>query len=212
MLWIGILVGACFIWHAVRIGFYEMWILLLNITFSIYLAFALRPAVGDTISPFMKTPCANAIIVGGIAIVCFLVLHSLTYVLLTSQFAIQFPRLLDTLGAAILGFATGFLIWSFAGCLIYITPIAKNVSLEELGFSLQFEQFGKPYLCRWYNSVDAVVSRNHNDDNIKLLIDYMTKDQKPKVQRPQSHTEPNTPVEPNDKPQATPVAPSGTEL
>ena len=43
--WIAILAGVLFTWLAVRMGFYETWVLLFNLVVAIYVSIFLAPAV-----------------------------------------------------------------------------------------------------------------------------------------------------------------------
>ena len=110
--WIGIFVAAVFAWFAVKIGFYEIWAMLFNIVISIYLAIRLRPVVPKFFPAAGAAPYSDVLIIVAIALGVFLILHGITYVFLTSQFAVPFPKLFDILGAGVLGFLTGFLYHS----------------------------------------------------------------------------------------------------
>ncbi|HCO95296.1 MAG TPA: hypothetical protein DIU00_15330, partial [Phycisphaerales bacterium] len=120
--WTGILAGGLFAWFAIRIGFYEMWAMLFNIIISIYIAVFLTPVIIDIIPAAGDTSYGNALTMVTAAIGVFLILYVITYLFLTGQFKVSFPRIFDTLGTSVLGFLAGFLIWSFAAALICATP------------------------------------------------------------------------------------------
>lgn len=155
--WLSIIAGGVFAFIAIRIGFYEMWAMLFNIVISIYLAVFLRPAV-QNIAAVGDTLYSNALTMLVIAVVSFLVLHGVSYVFLTGQFSIPFPKIFDTLGTGVLGFLAGFLVWSFLSFLIGITPISQISIVKEIGFGGQFQRTNVPYLCWWCNLVNGVVS------------------------------------------------------
>jgi hypothetical protein len=139
--WIAILAGVLFVWLAVRLGFYEMWVLLFNVVISIYVAIFLAPvfsnlasAAGGTAS--YGTALSLLVLAGG----CFAALHGLSYVFLTSQFNIPFPRFFDILLSGLLGFAAGFLILSFAALVITTTPLAQHRLISSIGFNPQSQR------------------------------------------------------------------------
>lgn len=138
--WIAILSGALFIWLAVRLGFYETWVLLFNVVISIYVSIFLAPVVAGSV----PMPCGAAwcmalsmfVLAGG----CFVILHGLSYVFLTGQFHIPFPSLFDVVFSGILGFAAGFLVLSFASLVLATTPLAERRVVNTLGVSRQGQQ------------------------------------------------------------------------
>jgi len=206
LFWAGILVGAGFVWFALKMGFYETWAMLFNIVISIYLAIFLRPIVADIVPAAGGTLYSNALIMTAIAIASFLILHSVSYIFLTSQFSVSFPKIFNTLGAGLLGFLAGFLVWSFVSLLIFITPISQNTFVKEIGFGSQFEQTNMPYISRWCNLVNTVVSRQDHEVTSEQAISGLLKsaESKAPVETAEQQTEPNEPAEPNDV-ETTPI-------
>jgi len=175
MFWLGILVGGVFAWFGVKKGFYELWIMLFNIVISIYLAVFLRPAVAGIV-PFGDTSFGGVLTMLAIAVACFLILHGVSFVFLTGQFTIPFPKIFDTLGAGLVGFLTGFLVWSFASFLIAITPVSQIEFIKEIGFGSQFRQINIPYLCWWCNLVNSAVSSPDSTCTTEQAIEGLLKD------------------------------------
>jgi len=138
--WIAILAGALFTWLAVRIGFYETWILLFNVAVSIYLAIFLAPMVARSVpmpgGAAWCTALSMLVLAGG----CFAILHGLSYVFLTGQFNIPFPNLLDVVFSGLLGFLAGFLILSFAALTMATTPLTEHKVVRTLGLGRQGQQ------------------------------------------------------------------------
>ncbi len=132
--WVAILVGALFVWLAVRMGFYETWVLLFNVIISMYIAIFLAPIVSE-LAPAPSgassygTALSMVLLAGG----CFAVLHGLSYVFLTGQFSIPFPRMLDIVFSGILGFVAGFLVLSFLALVLATTPLADNSVVAGIG-------------------------------------------------------------------------------
>lgn len=133
--WIAILAGVLFTWLAVRMGFYETWVLLFNLVVSIYLAIFLAPIVAEFVPmPGSAAWCTGlsmlALAGGGFAL-----LHGLSWVFLTGQFSIRFPSLFDVVLSGILGFVAGFLILSFAALTLSTTPLGHHKIVSTLGLS-----------------------------------------------------------------------------
>ncbi len=139
--WLAILVGGVFVWVAVRMGFYQSWTLLFNVVISIYLAIFLAPVVADW-ARGEGGASAYGIMLSLIvlAVGCFAVLYGLSYVFLTGQFNVPFPKVLDILAAGGLGFVAGFLILSFAALVVTASPLARHKGMATLGFTRQGQQ------------------------------------------------------------------------
>ncbi len=139
--WIAILVGILFAWIAVRKGFFESLILLFNIAISIYVALQLTPVVNRLTpaiegAPAFKTAFTLLVLGGG----CFALLFGLSFVLLTGQFHVAFARVFDIVGAGVLGFASGFLAWSFVALVVATTPLSDHWLLRHAGLGVAAQQ------------------------------------------------------------------------
>jgi predicted PurR-regulated permease PerM len=193
--WIGILVGGTFAWFAIKLGFYQTWTLVFNVIISIYLAVYLRPIVAN-ISAVGNTSYSNALAMVVIALASFLILHGISYTFLTGQFNVSFPTVFDTLGAGLLGFLAGFLVWSFLSLLIYITPVSQNTFVREIGFKDEYQHTSVSYVSRICNLVNVVVSsqenRNTTEETIGKLIE------RAKTKKTVEESEPVEPATPKD--------------
>jgi hypothetical protein len=187
MFWMGILVGGIFAWLAVKWGLYQTWAAVFNIIISIYLSLYLRPIIVNT--PVVgNTPYSNILAVVAVALASFLILHGISYTFLIGQFSVTFPKSLDALGSSFLGFAAGFLIWSFLSLLVYVTPVSQNSLVKQIGFTDQFQQTSISYISRFCNYVNAVVSFKDNKYSAEQTIDKLLKDAKSKTQKKTSET------------------------
>lgn len=196
--WIGILVGATFAWFAIKLRFYQTWALVFNIIISIYLAVYLRPIIVN-ISVVGDTPYSSALTMIVIALASFLILHGISYIFLTSQFNISFPKVFDTLGSGLLGFLAGFLVWSFLSLLIYITPASQNTFVKGIGFKDGFRGTSISYISRFCNLVNAVVSSQDSERSVEQTISELLKGTESKAQAKQAEPEkPVEPAEPNE--------------
>jgi len=139
--WIAILAGGLFAWLAVRMGFYETWILLFNVVVSMYVGIFLAPAVVE-LTPATGglasygTALSMVVLAGG----CFAILQGLSFVFLTGQFNIPFPRLLDIVLSGLLGFVAGFLALSFLALIVTASPLTERKLVGTLGFDRQSQK------------------------------------------------------------------------
>jgi len=155
--WIAILAGILFVWLAVRLGFYATWVLLFNVLISMYVAIFLAPLIVDL------APAAGGAASYGVALSmlvlaagCFALLHGLSYVFLTGQFNIPFPRIFEIVLSGVLGFAAGFLILSFAAIVLTTTPLARQEIVSSLGFNEQSQRANISCMARCCDLIHAV--------------------------------------------------------
>ena len=195
--WIAILVGAIFLWLALRLGFYETWIMLFNIVISIYIALFLKPVITEYLPPMGDSRYCCALTIVGTAIACFLIFQGLAFVFFTSQFTIHFPKVFEVLGSGLLGFLAGFLVCSFIALNIALTPLPEITLVKELGFDIQSQESNISYLCWWSDLVHETVAHKDNQCTTKQLIDEIaegTEKDKPKKPTPKAPPEePSTP-------------------
>jgi hypothetical protein len=127
-----------FVWLAVLIGFYETWALLFNIIVSIYASVFLTPILAEFApasggASSYHTALCLIVLAGG----CFALLQGLSFVFLTGQFHIPFPRVFDVVFSGMLGFVAGFLVLSFAALVLTTTPLASHKIVGVLGLGQQ---------------------------------------------------------------------------
>lgn len=206
--WAAILAGGLFIWIAIKLGFYETWVIFFNSVISIYLAIFLTPVMIDKIPSASEIPCGEAFTLLVLSVGTFLILYGISYVFLTGQYKVSFPKTFDILFAGVLGFFTGFLVLSFAALIITTTPIARNRLISGLGFNRQSQHTNIAYICRWCDMVNSLVSFPDNqittEQTINQLIDSI------QAEKTGEETESNQTGKPNDvnQPEDTRIAPS----
>jgi len=173
--WIGILVGGLFVWMAVKRGFYDTWTMLFNIVISVYAALYLTPFLVEVLPGAGETAYGNALTLVAVAVAAFFILCITSLTLFTGRFRVSFPKLLDNLGAGVLGFLAGLLVWSFAVLLISATPIGRTAFAGSIGFGDKVKQTNSPYLCSWCNLVNTAAastdSRRPAQDVVTWLLD-----------------------------------------
>lgn len=198
--WIGILFGALFVYIAVKIGFYETWVLLFNLVISIYLAVFLRPLIVQFIPIASDTSYGDALIILAVAIGAFALLYGISYVFFSSQFNVPVPRIFDVVGSGFLGFWAGLLIWSFAIVLISAMPISQNNFLQTIGFTEEFKKTNVAYMSWWTNKVNNLVSYKSNYLSTEELVDQIYQKAEQRKQRtiPPEIYEPPEPNEPSN--------------
>ena len=197
--WLAILAGALFAWFAVRMGFYEMWAMLFNIIISIYVAVFLSPLIIDIIPTTGDTSYGNALTLIVTAIGTFVILHGISYTLLTGQFKVSFPKIFDTLFAGLLGFLAGFLVLSFAAFIICVAPISQNEFISEIGFNRHSQQANISYISWWCDFVNSMVSSQDSRVTGEQAVNELLSSEKSKAQSKTAQPgRPNRPVESND--------------
>jgi hypothetical protein len=199
MFWAGIFVGGLFTWLAVKMGFYETWALLFNLVISIYVAIFLAPVILDLVPSAGETSYANALALAVTAGGTFLVLQGITYVFFTGQFKVSLPKVFDLLFAGVLGFLTGFLLFSFIGLIVAATPISRNSFASATGFNRRSQQANISYIAWWCDLVSFVVSSPDRKVASEEAIDQLLIPHEPKTQNAASEqTDPNEPAAPSD--------------
>ncbi len=172
--WIAILVGVLFAWLAVRMGFYDTWALLFNVIVSIYVAVFLTPLATQLapISGGASSYCValSMIVLGG---GCFAILYGFSYVFLTGQFSIPFPRFFDIVLAAAMGFVTGFLVLSFAALVVTTTPLARHKLVSSIGFNRPSQRSNLACIAYCCDRVHVVAGFGASEDATQAAVDQL---------------------------------------
>jgi hypothetical protein len=126
--WIAILVGCMTLYLATRIGFFDTLVLSFNVLTSIYVGIYSAPAFINLVPSAANFACGTATTVSAISLICFLCLYGLSYVLLTGQFKVAFPKVFDVLLSGVIGFCTGFLLISYTVFILSILPPLRTMS------------------------------------------------------------------------------------
>jgi uncharacterized membrane protein required for colicin V production len=197
--WLGILTGGLFTWFAIKIGFYEMWAMLFNIVISVYTAIFLTPVILNIIPEASDIPCCHALALTVLGAGTFCILFGITYVFLTGQFKVSFPKSFDILFAGLLGFLAGFLVLSFAALVITITPLSENRFVRQVGFNRNSQQANISYICWWCDLVNSIVSSPDSKITSKQAVEYLLSETLPKTpEKDAGQTITSTPIERDD--------------
>jgi hypothetical protein len=195
--WIAILVGGLFAWLAVRIGFYETWVLLFNVLISVYLGVFLAARVsayapGTEETSAYGTGLSMIVIAGG----CFAILQGLSYVFLTGQFKIGFPQVFDIVVSGALGFVAGFVILSFLALVVTTTPLAQRKAVRFVGFTRDAQEGTIAGLARCCDLVHSLASASPADGATAAVIDQLLASPPPDDPNPPPAPEPTSPADP----------------
>ena len=127
--WIAVLIGLLLLYLATRIGFFETAVLSFNLLTSIYVGIYATPSLIDLVPSAANFAYGAATTVAAISLICFVFLYVLSYILLTGQFKVAFPKLFDVLLSGSIGFGTGMLLVSYAVFVASIMPFAQSIRL-----------------------------------------------------------------------------------
>ncbi|MBW8002087.1 MAG: CvpA family protein [Planctomycetes bacterium] len=184
VLGIGILFGIFFALVGLKLGFYEMLTMFFNVLMSVYLGIFLGPVLAAS-GIEDRLHYANSICMLIVGVATFLVLFVISYFLFTSQFKIPFPKIFDMGVSGILGFLTGFLVWSFLSMLVLVIPISQGSTLARIGFSKKAQQTNLSYVYRCSDIISGFVS--NDEQSTEKVIESLPEFQK---KRPVKSREP----------------------
>lgn len=170
--WLGILCGAFIAWCAVESGFYRSFVLLFNGSMAVYVAVFSAARVVAAIPECRQTPYGYAltliVLVGaGIAL-----LQGAAYLLLPDTSDVHFPRLLESLGAGVLGFAGGLLLWGFLALAVWLSPLGQMRPVQQAGLDQGSRPTNIAYLCTWCDAIHRVAGSDQSA-NTAGTIDEM---------------------------------------
>jgi hypothetical protein len=175
--WIAILAGVLFVWLAVRLRFYATWVLLFNILVSIYVSIFLAPIVVDFApAPGGAASYGMALSMLALAGGCFAILHGLSFVFLTGQFNIPFPRVFEILLSGLLGFVAGFVVLSFIAIVLTTTPLAQQEMVSSIGLNEQSQQSNISCLARCCNLIHSVAGFEGKKNTTEVAIHRLMDD------------------------------------
>jgi len=189
--WLAVLVGSMLAILALKIGFYEMVSVFINVLASVYLAIFVTPVLVSIIPAATDIPFGGVIMVLVVAIGTFLILHGLCFALLTGQFKVSFPKMLDLVLAGGLGFLTGFLVIAFVTTLLAITPLSQIVTrISENDLKVH-----QSYVGWWCDRVHALVGSTASPHPTQDCLDQLRRieSRQPSHESP-TRPEPNAPV------------------
>jgi hypothetical protein len=166
--WLAVLVGlVTAVWGVRRAGLYEMVALFVNLLVAVYLALFLTPTLIGLIPAAADVQYGALIAVVAVAAMTFLVLHVLCFAILTGQFKVAFPKVLDGFLAGGLGFFTGFLIVAFLTSVFALAPPADGL------VGNNDRNVHRSYLCWWCDGLHRLVGSQVSDHPTQDSLDRL---------------------------------------
>jgi len=135
-------------------------------------------------------PCGGVMMAAIVAVGTFLILHGLCFALLTGQFKVPFPMILDRVVAGGLGFLTGFLIVAFFTILLASVPMSQSLGLISENALKTHESYVGWWCDRIHGLVGSAPSIHPTLDRIEQL--RRIESPKPPQQAP-GRSDPNAP-------------------
>jgi len=123
--WFAVVAGVIFAVIGIRKSFFPMWAMLFNILVSIYLSIMLSPLIVQIRPDLEQLRYYLAACVAVIAVMVFVILQVITTSFLAELSESLCPRFFDNIGAGILGFLSGYVVFGFVFLVICIMPFSK---------------------------------------------------------------------------------------
>ncbi|MHC4754001.1 MAG: CvpA family protein [Planctomycetota bacterium] len=164
---IGILIGLFAAWLASKVGFFDTLTVLFNMITAAYTAIFLRSTVVgllDLGQGGYSTVIALVAVGGG----TFAILYGISFLLITGQFKVTFPKIMDISLGSITGFLMGLLIWSFIALVICAAPFSQSGTIKAIGFDSEKMSFS--YISFWGDFVNTFAGSSDNDKSTKEMI------------------------------------------
>jgi uncharacterized membrane protein required for colicin V production len=181
MIWTAaIAMGFVFAVFGYRRGFYATWAMLFNIAISIYLSVMLTPTAAAFLPAVFPDGAkssdgsfwyAYAGIAAAVAFVSFVILQVIAMAYFTGAFNISLPKVVDRLGATLIGFAAGYVLWGFICFLVLIMPKSENVFLKTFTATSESKELSMPAVSKVVNTINAV-SLQPNREQVKNVISW----------------------------------------
>jgi hypothetical protein len=120
-----IAVGLVFAFIGYRKAWYPTWALLFNVLISVYVSIMTAPQIVDKFPDIRNhlDSYSYAAFVLIVAACFFALLQLLSFKFFTGVYVVSLPKILNSAGAAVLGFLTGTVVAGFLLFLIAITPL-----------------------------------------------------------------------------------------
>lgn len=128
LFWVAVIAGAGFAYMGLKKGFFPMWAISFNILISVYLSVMLLPVIATIIpdngGQAYFYNCALSLLIIGILV--FVVLQTIASNYFSGGFQLSFPVIFNNIGAAILGFISGYLLCCTVLVIISIMPFTSQ--------------------------------------------------------------------------------------
>ena len=216
MFWCAILIGILATLMAIKTGVYMMWAILFNTLISIYLGVMLCPTIIGLIPDIGDSRYHHAGCVGGIAVVIFAIFQTITVNFLLgeeadknekNEEAINFPKVVNTIGAGLVGFFLGYVVCGFVLFVFLITPISNEPMVKSICKQSGFASQSVQAVCGF---VGGFSLQRHDKASPKDIAEWLTtpekkrkprrtETKKPEIEEVKTETVSPEKVEPEEK-------------
>ena len=204
--WAGIVVAVMLAIFCGKRGLYETWAFAFNSIMAIYIAVFAEPYASAALPSASETPFGDWLVVAGLAAAVFIVLNGISFVFVTGQFSVPFPKALDISGAGLLGFLTGAVIWNFGAFVVCNTPVFPKELAEKVNYDSRVQQFNIAVFSIPCNAVNMIVAAEGGyttQKAVAALLDKTEMQQQgktgPKIAPRHRPAEPNAPQQQKEK-------------
>lgn len=163
-------------------GLFAVWPFAFNAILAVYLGLMLTPMVLDLAGEYLDRlgPSANITVMFLVALIYFIIVQFISFTYLTKTFCISLPRLVNTIGGAILAFASGLLITNFILFTIAISPL-RDISDISKYLPAGMENSSRGHIVNACQFV-STCSLQYGDKNICKAIEIVSRTyQKPSI-------------------------------
>jgi hypothetical protein len=183
LFWAGLIFAAGCVWGAIKQGFFESWALFFNILISVYVGIFTSEPLLNLIGGSVGGDYAGVLTMVVCSVLCFAFLHGGVYLVVISQFQVKYDRVIEILGASVLGILGGLFLWSFV--VISASMLLQNQ--ESLAASIGFGPDGGGesvrYIGWWCDKIHGLSGGDSEVDtssSLAFLVERSLK--KPEVQ------------------------------
>jgi len=155
--WLAVGIGAFVAMAAVEGGFFATWIWCVNLLFAAYLAITLAPTMAVQVPSAIETSLGYALLVVALGVAWMLLSYGVCFLCLSGDFNLPFAKAFDTLGAAILGFLSGFFLAGFLGLAFNMTPWSEGDWARTYGFDRKAQKTTTDFVCACCDAVHGLV-------------------------------------------------------
>jgi len=171
--WFAVVAGVVFAVIGIRKSFFPTWAMLFNILISIYLSIMLSPLIVQIRPDLDQLRYYLAACVAVIAVMVFVILQVITTSFLADISESLCPKFFDNIGAGILGFLSGYVVFGFVFLVICIMPFSEPSFMKGiLGDGVSTPSGVKP-VVKACNFV-ATVSMQCYSDTAGGVVEWLT--------------------------------------
>ncbi len=181
ILLLAVVVGVVFAVIGARKGFFPMWFVLFNILISIYIGVMLSPTLVAIRPDMEQEPYYLAAFIAVTSVMIFIVLGTIAISFFGELGECFCPKVLDTVGAAILGFLGGFCVLSFVFFIVCIMPFSKTPSMKDVCGDGTLTPIGVKGVVKACDFVSTVSLQPHGDTHkrVRKVVDWLVRSDYP---------------------------------